>query len=69
MIKYRNIRELLSRLNYKCFTACDQGAVVAFLSEGQVGCFKEDRLVGEFRLNLKVPGVTRSYLILEFCFQ
>ena len=50
MIKYRNIRELLSRLNYKCFTACDRGVMVAFLSEGQVGCFKEDRLVGNKNL-------------------
>ena len=29
------------------YLACDRGAVVAFLNEGQVGCFKEERLVGE----------------------
>lgn len=29
------------------YLACDRGAVVTFLNEGQVGCFREDKLIGE----------------------
>ena len=39
---------LIKSLHKACecyYLACDQGAVVTFLSEGQIRCFREDILV------------------------
>ena len=45
---YKHENEQRYQTVYLCmYLACDRGAVVAFLNEGQIGCFKEERLVGD----------------------
>ena len=41
---------LLKSLHKACecyYLACDQGALVTFLNEGQIRCFREDILLGD----------------------